>query len=53
MLEQVNQFTYLCRIVSYQFSTDVESKLAKFIQLIGNIKRTIFRKVRMETILKI
>jgi hypothetical protein len=27
--------------------------LAKFLQLIGNIKRTIFRKVRTETILKI
>jgi hypothetical protein len=31
----------------------VESKLAKFLQLIGTIKRTIFRKVRTETILKI
>jgi hypothetical protein len=31
----------------------VEFKLAKFLQLIGTIKRTIFRKVRMETILKI
>jgi len=27
--------------------------MAKFLQLIGTIKRTIFRKVRMETILKI
>ena len=52
-LEQVSQFTYLgCRI-SYQFSNDVEFKLAKFLQLIGTIKRTIFKKVRMETILKI
>jgi hypothetical protein len=31
----------------------VEFKLAKFSQLIGTIKRTIFRKVRRETILKI
>jgi hypothetical protein len=31
----------------------VEFKLAKFLQLIVTIKRTIFRKVRMETILKI
>jgi len=31
----------------------VEFKLAKFLQLIGTIKRTIFRKVRKETILKI
>jgi len=31
----------------------VEFKLAKFLQLIGTIKRTIFRKVRTETILKI
>jgi len=30
-----------------------ESKLAKFLQLIGTIKITIFRKVRTETILKI
>ena len=28
-------------------------KLAKFLQLIGTIKRTIFRKVRTETILKL
>jgi len=31
----------------------VEFKLAKFLKLIGTIKRTIFRKVRTETILKI
>ena len=31
----------------------IESKLAKFLQLIDTIKRNIFRKVRMETILKI
>jgi len=31
----------------------LESKLAKFLQLIGNIKRIIFKKVRTETILKI
>jgi hypothetical protein len=30
-----------------------KSKLAKFLQLIDTIKRTIFRKVRTETILKI
>jgi hypothetical protein len=55
ILEQVNQFTYVylgCSI-SYQASNDVESKLAKFLQLIGTIKRTIFRKVRTETILKV
>jgi hypothetical protein len=52
--EQVNQFTYLGCNISYQFSNDVEFKLAKFLQLIGTIKRTIFfRKLRMETILKI
>jgi len=43
-LEQVRQFTYLGFSVSYQFSNDVESKLAKFLQLIGTIKRTILRK---------
>jgi len=52
-LEQVSQFTYLGCSISYQFSNDVEFKLAKFLQLIGTIKRTIFRKVRTETILKI
>ena len=39
--------------ISYKFFNDVEIKLAKFLQLIGSIKRTIFRKVRAETILKI
>jgi len=36
-----------------QFSNDVEFKLAKFLQLIGTTKGTIFKKVRTETILKI
>jgi hypothetical protein len=31
----------------------VELKLAKFLQLIGTIKRTVFKKLRMETILKL
>ena len=52
-LEQVSQFTYLGCSISYQFSNDVEFKLAKFLQLINTIKRTIFKKVRTETILKI
>jgi len=52
-LEQVSQFTYLGCSISYQFSNDVEFKLAKFLQLIGTILRTIFKKVRTETILKI
>jgi len=52
-LDQVSQFTYLGCSISYQFSNDVEFKLAKFLQLIGTIKRTIFRKVRTETILKL
>jgi len=52
-LEQVSQFTYLVCSISYQFSNDVESELAKFLQLMGTIKRTIFKKVRKETILKI
>ena len=34
-------------------SNDVEFKLAKFLQLNSNIKKTIFRKVRTESILKI
>jgi hypothetical protein len=52
-LEQVNQFTYLGCSVYYQFSNDAKSKLAKFLHLIGTIKRTIFSKVKMENILKI
>ena len=52
-LEQVSQFNYLGCSTSYQFSNDIEFKLAKFLQLIGNIKRTNFKKVRTETILKI
>jgi len=52
-LEQVSQFTYLGCSISYQFSNDVEFKLAKFLQFVGTIKRTIFKEVRMETILKI
>jgi len=52
-LEQVSQFAYLGCSISYQFPRDVEFKLAKFLQLIGTIKGTIFRKVRTETILKI
>ena len=52
-LEQVSQFTYLGCSISYQFSNDVEFKLAKFLKLIGTIKRTVFKKVRRETILKI
>ena len=35
--EQVSQFTYLGCNISYQFSNDVEFKLAKFLQLICTI----------------
>jgi len=52
-LEQVSQFTYPGCSISYQFSNYEEFKLAKFLQLIGNIKGTIFKKVRTKTILKI
>jgi len=52
-LEQVSRFTYLGCSISYQFSNGVDFKLAKFLQLIGNIMRTSFKKVRTETILKI
>ena len=45
--------TYLGCSISYEFSNDVESKLTKFLQLIGTIKRIIFRKLRTKTILKI
>jgi hypothetical protein len=51
-LEQVSQFTYLGCSITYQFSNDVDFKLAKFLQLIGTIKRTIFRKVRTKSIMK-
>jgi hypothetical protein len=53
ILEQVNQFTYLGFSISYQCSNDVEFKLAKFLQLIGTVKRTIFKTVRTETVLKL
>jgi len=53
ILEEVSQFTYLGCSKSYQFSNDVEFKLAKFLQLICTITRTFFKKVRTETILKI
>ena len=46
-LEKVSQFTYLLYSISYQFSNDVESKMAKFLKLIGT-----FKKVRKETIFK-
>jgi len=52
-LEQFKQFTYPGCSISHQFSNDVESNLAKVLQLIGATKRTIFKKVRTETILKI
>jgi len=52
-LEQVSQFPYLGCSISYQFSNDVEFKLATFLQLLGTVMRTIFKKVRTETILKI
>jgi hypothetical protein len=52
-LEQVGQFIYLGCSISYQSSNYVESKFAKFLQLTGTIKRSTFRKVRTETILKI
>jgi len=51
--EQVSQFNYLGCSISYQFSNDVEYKLAKFLQLKCTIRRTRFRKVRTETISKI
>ena len=49
----MNQFTYLGCSLSYQCSNDVEFKVAKFLQLIGTIKETIFKKVRTETVLKL
>jgi len=36
-----------------QCFNDVEFKLAKSLQLIGTIKKTIFKKVRTETVLKL
>jgi hypothetical protein len=32
-LEQVSQFTYLGCSISYQFSNDVDFKLARFLQI--------------------
>jgi hypothetical protein len=53
ILEQAKQFTYLCCSMSYKCSNDVECKLATFLQLIGTVKRTTFKKVRTETVLKL
>jgi len=50
---KVSQCTYSGCSISYQFSNDVEFKVAKFWQLINTIKRPIFKKVRKETIFKI
>ena len=52
-LYSLSLFTYLGCSIFYQFSNAVESKLAKFLKLIGTTKRTVFRKVRTGTILKI
>ena len=49
----MNQFIYLGCSLSYQCSDDVEFKLAVFLQLIGTTKKTIFKKVRTETVLKL
>ena len=49
----MKQFTYLGCSLSYHCSNDVEFKLAKLLQLIGTIKKTIFKKVRTETVLKL
>jgi hypothetical protein len=38
--------------LSYISSRDIGNKLAKFQQLIGTMKRTLFRKVRPETVTK-
>jgi hypothetical protein len=37
-LDHVNQFMYLGCSISYQFSNDLELKLAKFLQLILEIR---------------
>ena len=52
-LEQVSQFTYLGCSISYHFSNVVEFKLATFLQLIGTVKRTVIKKLRKGSILKI
>jgi hypothetical protein len=52
ILEQVNCFNYLGCTISYVRSEDPEIKLAKFLQLIGTIKRTLLKRVRKETVLK-
>ena len=44
ILEQVNQFTYLGCNISYQVSNDVESKLAKLLQLIGTLRELFLGK---------
>ena len=53
LLRYLDLFNYLGCSISYQASNDVETKLAKFLELIGTTKRTIYRKVRREIILKL
>jgi hypothetical protein len=49
IIEHVNTFIYLGCIVPYISSRDIDNKLAEFQQLIGTMRRTLFRKVRPET----
>jgi hypothetical protein len=50
--EQVNSFDYLGCNLSHISSRDIDKKLAKFQQLIDKRKRTLFRIVRPETVIK-
>jgi hypothetical protein len=52
IIEQVNSFNYLGCNLSYTSSRDTDNKLAKFQQLIGTVKRTLFWNVRHETVIK-
>ena len=45
-------FLIIIVIIIIIIITVVEFKLATFLQLIGTIKKTIFKKVRTETVLK-
>jgi hypothetical protein len=52
IIEQVNSFDYLGCNLSYIFSRDIDNKLAKFQQLIGTMKRTLFQKGRPERVIQ-
>jgi hypothetical protein len=53
IIEQVNSFSYLGCNLSHISPKDFDNKLIKFQQLIDTTKKTLLKRVRRETILKL